>query len=199
MTIVQMQFRLFGSLAMLLTSGCINLDFARSPRFWPKPVAATSLQQFQGVYRNHSLDDKTGEVTEYGYPLFAYLIGGRYARGERGWDGERVEIHVTSDENRLMVDLFDLNGHEVDSATLQRNKVFVFSGEKLILQGPFAGWGELGSNLAPGVKHTRYRLRLSSSGGLRGDISEKKAGLFFGFIPEAGTTKHMMFWPKVAE
>ena len=174
---------------------CVSVERERPHHSWPKPVFAQNLQQFDGIYRNHSLDAITGEAAKGGYDLFDHLTGKSHAHGERG---KRLELSSAPDGSALHMRLFDLQNHEIDSATLQRGAAFRLSGGKLILRGPLSGLRNLNSNWGPGVKSELDTLRLSTSGFLLGNTSENDVAFLMAIIPTARTAKQSMCWPKLA-
>ncbi len=75
---------LASTLLALLTSGCLIVELAPSHSSWPKPVAAKDLRQFEGVYRNHSLEAGSDLDLERGTQLFDFLAGQGHSHGDNG-------------------------------------------------------------------------------------------------------------------
>src|SRR5258706_151748 len=105
----------------LLASGCVSSQRYPPHDSWPEPVVADNLEQFAGVFRNHSFDSRTGKATKNGNELFVFVLGPGHAHGDRG---ERVEIRSVAEGNQLNLRLLDQQDQEIDSATLQRGVAF---------------------------------------------------------------------------
>jgi hypothetical protein len=185
-----------GALVALLASGCVYVGSdAHSDSSWPKPVAVKDFRQFEGVYRNDSLQakrDKDWAPAE----LFDFLTGEGHSHGD---SGKRVELRSAPDGSLLRVRLLDQENREIDSAILPRGTAFVFTNGALVLYGPFSGRRSDTSNFGPYTQHERDKLRMASTGGLLGHESEYEVGLLFDVIPEASRSGSSMFWPKLAK
>lgn len=184
-----------GTLLALLASGCLIVERAPSHSSWPKPVAAKDLQQFEGVYRNHSLEASCDKHLEGGTQLFDFLTGQGHSHGT---NGERVEVRSAQDGSSLCVRLFDQENRQIESATLQRGTAFAFSDGALVLYGPLSGLRNNSGNFGPNAQYQRDKLSLASTGGLLGHERQDEVGLLFDVIPVASTSGKSMFWPKLA-
>jgi hypothetical protein len=188
---------LFSGAAMLAlcASGCLVVECQPSHSSWPKPVAAKDFRQFEGVYRNHSLQAGSDKDLERGVELFDFLTGKGHSHGG---SGKQVELHYAPDGSSLRVRLFDQQDREIDSATLQRGTAFAFSDGALVLYGPFSGWRDHSGNFGPYAQYQRDKLRLASTGGLLGKECKDEIALLFDVIPVASTSGSSLFWPKLA-
>jgi len=194
MKILEHLFLAISILLALLTSGCLIVECAPSHSSWPKPVAAKDLRQFEGVYRNHSLEARSDTDLERGIQLFDFLTGQGHSHGD---NGTRVELHFALDGSSLRVRLFDRQDREIDSATLQRGAAFAFANGALIPNGPFSGLRDNSGNFGPNVQYEKDKLRLASTGGLLGRERQDEFGLLCDVIPVASTTGSSMFWPRI--
>ena len=180
------------SLLLLMFTGCISIKNRSAHESWPKPLKASAAKQFDGVYRNRSLDARTGDATNRGQQLFDFLIG---HGSRRPRDGQYVELHAAPGGNVLHVRLLDGQRQEIDSTNLLCTVHFDLSGGSVILHGPFSGWHGTDGNLGPYTQHRGSRLYLSTSGDLLGKSTEWGACLLFCLIPTIGYSKQWMSWP----
>jgi hypothetical protein len=192
------KFLLFsvGTLLALFTTGCLVIECEPSHSSWPKPVAAKDFRQFEGVYRNHSLQAGSDKDLERGAKLFDFLTGEGHSHGD---SGKRVELHFAPDGSSMRVRLFDQQDCEIDSATLPRGTAFAFSDGALVLYGPFSGWRGHSGNFGPYAQYQRDKLRLASTGGLLGKECKDEIALLCDVIPVASTSGSSLFWPKLAQ
>jgi hypothetical protein len=178
----------------LLNAGCVSSENHPPPESWPKPVAAKNVEQFEGVFLNHSFDSETGKAAENGNELFVFLLGPTHASADAGG---RVEIRASDGGQQLQLQLLDKQGHQIDSGTLRRGIDFDFADGQLVVRGPSSGWRSLNSNFGPGLTLESDELYVTSRGDLLASTSENSAALAMMFIPSASTTKYWMFWPKL--
>jgi hypothetical protein len=99
----------------LLNAGCVSIGNYSPSDSWPKPVAAKNLEQFEGVFLNHSFDSETGKAAENGNELFVFLLGPAHAGAD---EGQRVEIHADDGGQQLELRLLDKRGHQSDELYL---------------------------------------------------------------------------------
>ncbi len=183
------------ALLTLMTSGCLIIEGTPSHSSWPKPISAKDLRQFEGFYRNHSLEARSDMDWEHGSQLFDFLTGQGHSHGD---SGIRVELHFVTDGSSLRVRLFDRQDREIDAATLQRGTAYVFSNGALVLYGPFSGLRDNSGNFGPNVQYQRDKLKIASTGGLLGYERQDEFGLCCDLIPVASTRGSSMFWPRPA-
>jgi hypothetical protein len=179
----------------LFTAGCASSHRSLPHDSWSKPVKAKALE-FEGVYRNHSLDSQTGKAAENGNELVVFLLGPTHASSGAG---ERLEIRAAKNGQQLKLRLLNEQGSQIDSGTLQRGSDFDFADGRLIVHGPDSGLRSLNSNFGPGLTVRRYRLHLTASGDLLASNSQSSAMLGMILIPGASTMEFWMFWPKLAK
>jgi hypothetical protein len=184
------------TLLALLTSGCVLVDHEHPHRSWPKAVQTDDLRQFEGVYRNHSLDAKTGEASEHGSELFDFITGPGHAHGSQG---KRVELRLSQEGDLLSAGLFDEDNRQIDSAKLWRGKNFALSDGALLVYDPFSGWHGRSGNLGSCEQYYRFNLRRASGGGILGHTSEAEVSHLFYLIPVVETSGEWMFWPKISK
>jgi hypothetical protein len=183
---------IIAALTILAGTGCIHLK--RIPGSWPKPIAATEVKQFEGVFSNLSIDSKTGQIGDRSSQLFDFLTGKGHSNGKQG---TQVQIISSPDGTVLDIHLLNQEKSEIDSATLKRGNDFDYSEGSLILYGPFSGLRGISGNLGNGVQHQLFRLYLSATHDLIGKQTEKGAGFLFYTVPVTGMTKTWMLWPKI--
>ena len=183
-----------GTVLFLAASGCVGVKHERAPQSWPKPISASEVKQFDGIFSNRSIDPKTGQPGDQSAQLFDFLTGRGHSLGKLGWE---VEIRSTSDGSLLHVRLLDEQELEIASADLQRGADFELSRGFLSLHGPSSGTHATSTNLGTGIRHQSFQLYISSTSDLLGRQSDSAAGLLFYFVPVATDTKDCMLWPKI--
>lgn len=181
---------LTGALTAFVAVGCVGIRRSALPPQAPKPMVATSVAQFTGLFQNrsHQLPEK------YPQPLFGFITGRGHAYGQGGaW----VAIeHVKADDS-LRVRLLDEKHQQIDSADLRRDKEFSFSRGVLTLSGPSVGTQATSGNLGAGVERKHVQLARADSGDLIGRTSTKGAFLLFFAVPVIGGSYEESLWPRV--
>jgi hypothetical protein len=183
------------AMTLLTTSGCVAVKNKRAPQSWPKPISATGIKQFEGLYNNRSVDRTTGKPGERTYQLFDFLRGRSHSHGNRG---VYVEVSSSFDDTVLHVRLLDEQHLEIDSASLQHDSDFELTRGFLTLHGPYSGTRAGSGNIAVGVEDESSRLYVSSTCDLLGRQSDRSAGLLFYFVPFISAGRHWMLWPKLS-
>ena len=177
----------------VIASGCIvSADSQPAHPSWPKPVAIRHINQFDGVYRNRSLDDNTGKPAKNGTELFEMLTSSTEPRGTR------MEIRSSRTGDALHVRLFDDRRRQITSSELRRGIDFSLSDESLILHRQPFGWEGGSTNIGAALRHSSFGLHLSTSGGLLGRYTEGGVAFAAYVIPMAGSLDEWMFWPKLS-
>ena len=177
----------------MATSGCVIVNRQHAPQSWPTPISASDLKQFDGIFRNRSIDLKTGKPDDQSLQLFDFLTGRGHSHGRLGTE---VEIRSTSDGSLLHVRLLDEREWEIDSADLHRRADFELSNGFLNLHGSFSGTRAESTNLGTGIGHHSSQLYVSSTSDLLGRRSDSGAALLFYFVPLVSNSKDCMLWPK---
>lgn len=98
--------------------GCVNVENEPAHRTWPKAIKVQTVNQFQGIYRDASLDPATGQVGKYGTGLFAALSGQRHSQGDQ------CELRFSPDGNVLHLKLKDSKGKQIEAADLKRSCIW---------------------------------------------------------------------------
>ena len=181
------------ALSMVLAgAGCVNVENEPAHRSWPKPAAAIAPSQFEGVYKDRSLDYKTGLAADSGFELFRFLT-------DRGhFHGDRLEMRFSPDGRVLHLRLFDAKMKELDSADLRRGVDFDFSQGRIVQRiGLFGVTGGI-TPIASGVGHMTSQLHVSKTGGILGQRSAGTVGLLLNAIPIFGTGEKWSYWPKLS-
>ena len=181
---------------LLFTAGCVSSQRSSPHASWPKPVTAKELQQFEGVFRNHSFDSQTGKAKKNANELVVFLLGPTHASADAG---ERVEIRISDDGQLLKLRLLDKQGAEIDSGTLRRGIDFDLADGRLILHGSYSGLRDLNNNFGPGLTNQHDRLYVTAGGDLLASTSQNSAMLVADLIPNVSSMKFWMFWPKLTK
>lgn len=179
---------------LFMTVGCVGMYNKRPNQSWPKPVASFKTGQFDGVFKNYSLETKIDEVSRN--QLFDFLTNQSHSHIKRGTE---VEIQSSPDENVLRVRLLDQDRLEIDSAELHRGTNFDLTGGFINLHGLFLGARSEAGNIAVEAENESSRLYISSAGDLLGKHTSKTTGLLFYLIPFATNEKEWMLWSKVPQ
>jgi hypothetical protein len=181
------------SLLAVLTSGCVSTQIEQLDRSGSKPVRATNLKQFEGVYRNRAFE--TGEPDENTTELFVFLLGPARSHDR----GRRVEIRSTPSGDALRLRLLDSRNRQLDAATLHRGRDFKFSRGAIVLHWDSSVLRTTSSNWGPGVEHALSRVHLTDNGSLLGRDASGGVALLMAVIPVATATRSFWLWPKEAQ
>ena len=180
-------------LIAVFASGCIvSADSQPAHRSWPKPVAVRNVNQFDGVYRNRSLDCNTGKPAKNGTELFEMLTSRTEPRGTR------MEIRSSHAGDTLHVRLLDDMRRQITSSELRRGINFSLSDGSLILHRQSLGWEGGPTNIGAALRHSSFGLHLSTPGGLLGRYTEGGVALAAYVIPMVNSLDEWMFWPKLS-
>jgi hypothetical protein len=117
---------------ILFTSGCVTTRIDKPEHSWPKPIAATDLKQFDGVYLDSALEMlETGKPAPNTTELFVFLLGPTHSHEG---DSNHVEIRSTPDGRHLRIRLLDPRHRQIDSALLHRGTDFALSGGAIVVR-----------------------------------------------------------------
>ena len=176
-----------------LASGCVvSADSQPAHRSWPKPVAAQNVNQFDGVYRNRSLDYSTGKPTKNGTELFEMLTSRTETRGTR------LEIRSSRTGDVLHLRLLDDSHRNTASSELRRGVDYNLSEGAMMLRHASLGWQGGSYNSGAALRHSSFHLHLSATDGLLGRYTEGGIALGMYVVPMADSTNQWMFWPKLS-
>ena len=180
-------------LTVVLASGCIvEADSQPAHRSWPKPVAARSVSQFDGVYRNRSLDYSTGTPAKNGIELFEILTSRAEPRGTQ------LEIRSSRPGDVVYLRLLEDTRRQIASVVLRRGVDYTLSSGSINLRGKSLGWQGGPGNIGASLRHSSFHLSLTSTGGLLGRYTEGGVALAAYTIPMATGMDQWMFWPKLS-
>ena len=180
-------------LIAVFASGCIvSADSQPAHRSWPKPVAVRNVNQFDGVYRNRSLDYNTGKPTKNGTELFEMLTSKTEPRGTR------LEIRSSRAGDVLHLRLLDDTRRQITSSELRRGINYSLSDGSLILHRRSLGWEGGPTNVGAALRHSSFHLHRSATGDLLGRYTEGGVALAAYVIPMADSLDEWMFWPKLS-
>ena len=179
-------------LAAITLSGCDTGNPAHPS--WPKPVRATALNQFDGVYRNHGHNFMTGRQMDNDSQLFDHLTDRPNDHGKRAWE---LEMRSSPDGRAVRLRLCDSHGGLLDSTELRSGVHYRFVRGSIALLGSSTGFQGGTSNLGTAIDYDGARLYLTPTGGLLCATSSSGAGLLFYMIPAAHYGKHWSYWTRL--
>lgn len=181
-------------MASVAGNGCVHFNDESEPPSWPKPVSATDLKQFEGVFKNQNANATTYRSGIPITDLFDFVTSRRTTNGIRG---NQVEISASKDGKALAVRLLDGQGLEIAATDLHRGSDFDLSSGVLILYGPFSAAHGSSGNLGAGVEYHSAGLYVSSNHDLIGTQSSSNVGLLFYFVPMVMGGEDWIIWPRV--
>jgi hypothetical protein len=176
-------------------SGCVGFVHTSAPKSWPKPVPATNVLAFDGVFSNRSVDIETGAPSDKGRQLFDFLTGCGHQHGKQG---VYVAIDSSPVDDSIYVRLLDEHKLEIDSAVLAIDVAYVVRKGFLMLYGPFSGTHAKSTNMGYGIDRKSSQLYLTEAGALLGRQGEVETGLLFCVVPVFTSSKDSMLWRRIS-
>jgi hypothetical protein len=175
--------------------GCVNQSAHRS---WPKPVKASALSQFEGVYDNKGRDNKTGirKGTSDGQGFYYFLTYGRDDDAE--YDGARLDVRFSQDGRLMKLRLYNPQGKMIQSNNLQRGVHFDFTNGKIVRKS-VSGAVRVFDAAIVGASYNHYELYTTNLGGILGH-ENSVGGMLVGFIvPVGGSENIWSYWPRLGD